>query len=399
MAYLCLSSSDRFKDSQMIIITGPRVDLSISLVRRLKMLFYPDIVFESKETVLELKGVRIEAFPSNTAIHSARGLPNVSFILCDEAAFFDTGSIADVRSILDRYQLKSNCYTAIISTPHRPGDLMYQIHNEAEETCAYRRLYMDIEVSRNKLYTSEEIEHFRKTLPSFEREFMLSWTASGIGNTFSTVAISRAIELGQQPGGSEYHPSGAHFMGVDIAFGQGVSNTAITVVQALGAQQPWLQIIHSEELEAPDFNRLIHHIVALCSKYKTVHNIYIDASAPSVISSVKRLLNDYPTDTYLDRKAQLEKDYPSTPIERFMRVIPVAFTPQHRQEMLSNLHSFIDDDRGIMGIHPKYDRLISSLRGAISEDNKLIKDDSPFNDSLDSCMLALNGIRYVPQTR
>src|ERR671916_2598264 len=100
MAYLCLARPEEFKDTQMVIITGPRIDLSISLVRRLKALFYPDVVFEDKETVCQLLTTRIEAFPSNS-LQAARGLPNVSFILADEAAFFTNRF--EVRSIIDRY--------------------------------------------------------------------------------------------------------------------------------------------------------------------------------------------------------------------------------------------------------------------------------------------------------
>jgi hypothetical protein len=44
-------------------------------------------VFDTKETVIELNGVKIEAFPSYH-LDSIRGLPNVSFILLDEADFF-----------------------------------------------------------------------------------------------------------------------------------------------------------------------------------------------------------------------------------------------------------------------------------------------------------------------
>src|SRR5688572_4384026 len=85
MAWLCLRDGS-LSNSQMVIITGPRVQLSISLIDRMKKLFYPSVVFDSKETVIELNKTRIEAFPSHS-IESARGLPNVSFILADESDF------------------------------------------------------------------------------------------------------------------------------------------------------------------------------------------------------------------------------------------------------------------------------------------------------------------------
>lgn len=47
--------------------------------------------FDTRETVLELNGVHIEAYPSHH-LDSMRGLPNVSFILLDEADFFPPDS-------------------------------------------------------------------------------------------------------------------------------------------------------------------------------------------------------------------------------------------------------------------------------------------------------------------
>jgi late competence protein required for DNA uptake (superfamily II DNA/RNA helicase) len=78
----------------MCIVTGPRIDLAITLIDRMKGLFREknlDIKFDTKETVIELNGVKIEAFPSHH-LHSMRRLPNVSFILLDEADFFPPDS-------------------------------------------------------------------------------------------------------------------------------------------------------------------------------------------------------------------------------------------------------------------------------------------------------------------
>ncbi len=72
----------------MCIVTGPRIDLAIALIDRMKKLFSGDkglvTKFDTKETVIELNGVKIEAFPSHH-LDAMRGLPNVSFILLDEA--------------------------------------------------------------------------------------------------------------------------------------------------------------------------------------------------------------------------------------------------------------------------------------------------------------------------
>jgi len=65
MAWLCLKD-DNYRNSQMCIVTGPNQDIAIKLIKRMIGLFEPhNIIFDNKETVLELKGCTVEAFPSN----------------------------------------------------------------------------------------------------------------------------------------------------------------------------------------------------------------------------------------------------------------------------------------------------------------------------------------------
>jgi hypothetical protein len=88
MAWLCLRNDD-YRNSQMCIVTGPNIDIAIKLIKRMKGLFEPKlgITFDSKETVLELNGCTIEAYPSNH-IDAYRALDNPKFILIDEGDFF-----------------------------------------------------------------------------------------------------------------------------------------------------------------------------------------------------------------------------------------------------------------------------------------------------------------------
>lgn len=85
MAWLCLKDN-ALSGSQMCIVTGPRIDLAIALIDRIKRLFAGLVTFDSKETIIEHNTVKIEAFPSHH-LDAMRGLPNVSFILLDEADF------------------------------------------------------------------------------------------------------------------------------------------------------------------------------------------------------------------------------------------------------------------------------------------------------------------------
>jgi hypothetical protein len=89
MAWLCLRNDD-YKNSQMCIVTGPNIDIAIKLIKRMKRLFESKlhITFDSKETVLELNGVNIEAYPANH-IDSFRALDNPKFILLRKVTFLE----------------------------------------------------------------------------------------------------------------------------------------------------------------------------------------------------------------------------------------------------------------------------------------------------------------------
>ena len=78
MAWLCLR--DRaLEGSQMCIVTGPRIELAITLIDRIKLLFTKKDLkrFNSKETIIELNGVHIEAYPSHH-LDAMRGLSRSS---------------------------------------------------------------------------------------------------------------------------------------------------------------------------------------------------------------------------------------------------------------------------------------------------------------------------------
>ena len=88
IVWLCLRNDD-YKNSQMCIVTGLNIDITIKLIKRMKALFEPKIhvTFDSKETVLELNGCTVEAYPSNH-IDAYRALDKPELILIDEADFF-----------------------------------------------------------------------------------------------------------------------------------------------------------------------------------------------------------------------------------------------------------------------------------------------------------------------
>jgi hypothetical protein len=195
MAWLCFANKNK-QNTQMCIVTGPRIELAITLIDRMKGLFrlnIPAITFDNKETVIELNGCHIEAYPSHH-LDSMRGLTNVSFIYLDEADFFPPGQQQDARDVSERYIAKSNPWIVMSSTPNAPDGLFESIEKEPAETCLYKRLFLDYTYGVGKIYTEDEI-NAAKASPSFEREYNLKYLGL-IGNVFHIKDIERAIEKG-----------------------------------------------------------------------------------------------------------------------------------------------------------------------------------------------------------
>ena len=107
MAWLSLKD-DTFRNSQMCIVAGPNLEVGIKLIRRLKAIFERKlgVTFQTKETVIELNGCTIEAYPSNH-LDAYRALDNPKFIFMDEADFFRKGEREEVRHVSERYIGKS----------------------------------------------------------------------------------------------------------------------------------------------------------------------------------------------------------------------------------------------------------------------------------------------------
>ena len=185
-------------NSQMVIVTGPNQEMAIKLIKRLKALFEPHgITFDSKETVIELNGCTIEAYPSNH-IDAFRSLSNPKFIYVDEGDFFRKNEQEDVRHVAERYIGKSDPFIVMVSTPNTPDGLFAKIEKEPFESCIYKKMFMDYVYGLDKIYSKEEIEKAKKS-PSFPREYELQYLGLE-GNVLSSTAIDRCISLGEADG-------------------------------------------------------------------------------------------------------------------------------------------------------------------------------------------------------
>jgi len=129
MGWLCLYNDD-YRDSQMVIVVGPNEDLAIKLIKRMKAMFAEKlgVIFDSKETTLELNGCSIQAYPSNH-INAFRSLVNPKFILLDEGDFLPKFQQEDVRAVSERYIANSDPFIVLVSTPNAPGGLFHKVYN------------------------------------------------------------------------------------------------------------------------------------------------------------------------------------------------------------------------------------------------------------------------------
>ena len=197
MAWLCLYDDD-YKDSQMVIVTGPNIDLAIKLIRRMKAMFVEKlgVTFDTKETVLELNGCEHTGLSFNH-IDSFRSLDNPKFLMLDELDFIPKFQQEDVRAVAERYIAKSNPYIVMVSTPNAPGGLFDTIQKEPLETCLYKKFFLDYLWGIDKIYSEEEIAN-AKLSPSFPREYQLQYQGL-IGNVFSTQSIENATKIQYNP--------------------------------------------------------------------------------------------------------------------------------------------------------------------------------------------------------
>jgi hypothetical protein len=386
MAWLCLKDN-ALSGSEMCIVTGSRIDLAIALIDRMKKIFSSTkdlaTVFDTKETVIELNNVKIEAFPSHH-LDAMRGISSVSFILLDEADFFPPGQQQDARDVSERYIAKSNPYIVMVSTPNAPDGLFERIEKEAEDTCLYKRIFLDYTYGIGKIYTAEEIEKAKQS-PSFEREYNLKYLGK-IGNVFHTKDIEAAIEKGRKYNPDNFNPYysfTSRSMGIDPAYGSSAFGIVVT---------EWVdgivQIMHAEEYHRPDYNEMLSLVYGLMSKYQ-IDKVYIDGANPSFIKSLKiqigeeadydKVIARYRSEGFEDEEAAL-KD---------MKVVPVNFNKEHKA-MLGHCKMILEQDPRKIAINPdRFDKLITALRTAVDNDGALDKESTSYNDIFDAFRLAL----------
>jgi len=328
IAWRCLSSNDmrdKQVDTNVVMITGPRIDLAITVMNRLKALL-PDVP-KGKETVCVLNGNRIEAFPSHH-LASARGL-NPQIVFLDEADFFPPGQQQEARMVSERYIAKTDPHILMVSTPNLPGGLYENM--ESEEKSIYKRITWNYQVGLNKIYTQEDIRKAKES-PSFEREYNLQY-GFGIGDIFSGIDDVLSIYDLERKGGRAC-------VAADPAFGS--SNFGICAGESLDGIA---YVKEAREHPRPSPSAMLDVMESLAREYDS--NCKIDAAHPGFIRDLQ------------------DRGIPAIPVN-FGLVIPEhesATVQSLRSKMTINAAQMVKNK--LVRIHPNFKTLISQMRAVM----------------------------------
>lgn len=122
--------------------------------------------------------------------------------------------------------------------------------------------------------------------------------------------------------------------------------------------------------------------------------IYVDGSNPEFISTLKQEVGENTRWDYIQDKILYCKQH-NIDLARYMTVIPVPFSTSAKY-MLMHTKELLEYEKPLIAINPKCDNPITSLRTAISsDDGKLDKEQTSYDNVLDAFRLALKGIKIV----
>ena len=119
---------------------------------------------------------------------------------------------------------------------------------------------------------------------------------------------------------------------------------------------------------------------------------YVDAANPEIWEQLKKdLFSELYSEAYISERLLYCANNNTDP-HKFMNVTPVAFSKYHAS-MLQHAKSLVEDPDNLILIDKRYDKLLTALRTAIADENKLKKDVTSFHDVLDAFRLSLQAFK------
>jgi hypothetical protein len=381
LAWVCVRDN-LLTNKKIFILSGTREEFANKIKERIENLFLPRykvVIHNSKYTETTINAPWLKVFPTKR-LKDARGYTDLAYLFVDEADFFEEKEQEELPYVVKSYEEKSNCKIIMVSTPNKPLGMFEQIERQTEEECMYKRLFLDYTYGLDKVYERKFIEREQKRDPTFfEREYNLKYLG-GVGNVFPPLAIDRCLDLGEQFKDYPTKTPTIYHAGVDPGFGS--SRTAIVVTQWLPEYEV-IKVIYSKEFHRPNMNEIADECFRLFREYESIY-FWIDGSNAAFVTLLKYYFGE-DTDYLNLPKEEIDPDH--------MRVLPIHFGTQHIA-LLTELHRHITKPRVAIS-RQDHNMIEISLRTAKSEEYRLDKDETSYNDTLDALRLACWGYRTV----
>lgn len=288
----------------------------------------------------------------------------------------------------------------IESPPHGTKNYYFELYEKYKFNTdpAVEVITVDIEEAiYHKVISRSFIESEKNRLGHIWYSYYGSSFLETEGNFFSIQSIDAAIEKGKYYDndllGVHFRPTSEKYMAADIGF---ESSKFAILVGEWDRQNRHLRILHSEELQAPLFEEAINRILELRKRFGNVINIAIDAtSRQEFCTALKIKINDWPYHWSQVKEKINECNTRNIPIEKRMTVVPIIFNSESKLRMSAHTQQLLDDSRKLVAISPRWDKLITSMKGAVFDDRGMLdKRASPSNDTLDAFMMLCQFIKF-----
>ena len=336
---------------------------------------------------------RIIAAPFS--VHGLWSWKNVYRIHMSDVAATDTINDKEVYEAAGTRFASTEGYWLIESPPNGVNNYYYELYEQyksnTDPAVNVIVVHIDDAISHN-VVTREFIESERIRLKHTFSKYYGSEFLESQGNLFNIDAIDRAIAKGAYYSPAEYRVATPKFMAADLGF---ASSKFAVIVGEWDRTVRHLRILHCEEMQSPMFENAIDRILELRKQYGNVLNIALDAtSRQEFCMALKSRVGE---DSFWPRvkKKMDECKVKGYNIEKRMIVVPIIFSTESKLKMSAHLQQLLEDSRSLVAIPPQFTNLISSLKGAVFDDNGLLdKQQSPYNDILDSFMMLSQFIKF-----
>ncbi|MDR4490837.1 MAG: hypothetical protein R2685_08040 [Candidatus Nitrosocosmicus sp.] len=403
----------RDKESQIVIITGPNIDIAKKLIKRLSTILYQRLKLTPRttQTTIEIKNCTIEAFPSHH-IDAVRALPNPTHCLFDESDFspYEFDDPNNPLTVLERYIPKSNPWIIPITTPGMPGSLNERMDEDEEKaleenkTPRYKTFRFNYEVGLNKIYRDYHIAEAKKS-PSFPREYDLKY-GYGIGNIYQEVWIANALLKGRRLKHIPVSPLTKKSMGLDPADGN--AKFGVTIIEYLPycnyrlsedppEYEPAINIKRvflSAEFDRENYDKMLN----LCYGWIKEYNIdytFVDGSQVSFIRQLKGRIGE---ETQFEALVKRAREF-NTPYSDYMTIIP-TLNQEKGKILVDEAKYWMGESKTIAIDEDNCKPLIGQMRSAkqketgVLDKDKLTTKTTTF-DSLESFHYALQYFKRI----